>query len=466
MTDVDLEVVDSFERLFPAPIVSHDWENVLDRAGYRGGRRQSRRRRSGLVLAIAMAMLADGLLVTPALGIGDRILDLVQGAPAPPEVQTFFATGDAYMDVARDPDEVGKALNGPVPVPVIASEARLAFALGTPDGPIHIWTAPTRDGRHCALYQWGDPLPNGQLPLTNIAWGGQDRPVGGPVNGMVGCEFDPDASGLMPVGITLESVSLVRVWFHDPTITRIEIELQGAPPISLPVVAVGNGFMAAGTIPKPTAGHEHAFWSSTAVVARSADGTEVARAPVRHPRPRRQPARSPRWLSIPRARAWSMPPPRREACPRAWTAGRPGSGWLSLRVASPTWSRIRLGQASSTPRWAARACSRRRTAGGAEHERWAELARIVAEPLDERGQGRDRRPETRVDRLGHHVRVRVQESGRGSHVAKRRGRLHSARVPAWRHHGRGGAPLPADRRQHANAEDRLSGSRRRHQSIA
>ena len=278
MTDVDLEVVDSFERLFPVPVVSRDWDDVLDRAGHRAGRRPSRRRRRGLVVAIAIAMLVGGLLVTPALGIGSRLFDLVQGAPAPPEVQTFFATSDAYMEVARDPDEVGKVLHDRyVHVPVIASEARLVFAIETPDGPIHIWTAPTKDGRHCTLYQWGDPLPNGQLPLTNIAWGGPGEPPLKPVNGMAGCEFDPGDSGLMPVGVPLESVSLVRVWFHDPTITQIEVELQDAPPVSLPVVAVGKGFMAAGTIPSPTAGHEHAFWSSTAVVARSADGTEMAR---------------------------------------------------------------------------------------------------------------------------------------------------------------------------------------------
>jgi hypothetical protein len=184
------------------------------------------------------------------------------------------------MDVARSPDEVGKALDGLVPVPVIASEARLAFAIDTPDGPIHIWTAPTEDGRQCELFQWGDPLPNGQLPLTNIAWGGQGEPPlkDEPVNGMAGCEgTDAGGPGLMPVAVPLESVSVVRVRFYDPTITQIEVERQGAPPVSLPVVAVGKGFMAAGTIPSPTAGDEHAFWSSTAVVAQSADRTEVAR---------------------------------------------------------------------------------------------------------------------------------------------------------------------------------------------
>jgi hypothetical protein len=285
MTDVDPEVVDWFERLFPVPVVSRDWDDVLDRAGHRAEQHRSRRRRRALVVAIAIAMLVGGLLVTPALGIGTRLLDLVQGTPAPPEVQTFFATSDAYTEVARDPDEVGQALQDlpPVPVPVIASEARLAFAIDTPDGPIHIWTAPTRDGRQCGLIQWGDLLPNGQLPLTGIAWGGQGKPVDGPVNGMAGCHGTdlrgpgPGPGQMQIVGVPLESVSLVEVRFDDPAITRIEVELQDAPPVSLPVVAVGKDFMAAGTIPLPPAGHERASWSSTGVVARSADGTEVAR---------------------------------------------------------------------------------------------------------------------------------------------------------------------------------------------
>lgn len=217
---------------------------------------------------IALTGLLAALLATPALGIGGRVLELVQGTPAPPAVQTFFATSDAYKDVARSPDEVAKALDGLVRVPVIASEARLTFAIDTPDGPIHIWTAPTKDGRQCALYQWGNPLPNGLLPLTNIVSGGPGEPPLKPVNGMAACEFDPAASSFMPVAVPLESVSLVRVWFHDPTITQIEVELQEAPSVSLPVVAVGKGFMAAGTVPRG---------KPFAIVGRSEDGTEVAR---------------------------------------------------------------------------------------------------------------------------------------------------------------------------------------------
>ena len=33
MTDVELEVTDSFERVFPVPVVNADWDDVLDRAG-------------------------------------------------------------------------------------------------------------------------------------------------------------------------------------------------------------------------------------------------------------------------------------------------------------------------------------------------------------------------------------------------------------------------------------------------
>ena len=37
MTDVELEVADSFERVFPVPTVVADWDDVLDRAGARSG---------------------------------------------------------------------------------------------------------------------------------------------------------------------------------------------------------------------------------------------------------------------------------------------------------------------------------------------------------------------------------------------------------------------------------------------
>jgi TolB protein len=87
MTDVELEVADSFERVFPVPTVVADWDEVLDRAGARSGTR-TRPSSRWRVVAIAAAIVAGGaLLVTPALGIGDRLLSLIQSKPTPLDVQ-------------------------------------------------------------------------------------------------------------------------------------------------------------------------------------------------------------------------------------------------------------------------------------------------------------------------------------------------------------------------------------------
>jgi Tol biopolymer transport system component len=86
MTDVELDVADSFERVFPVPTVVADWDDVLDRAGARSGLRRPPSR--WRVVAIAVAIVAGAaLLATPALGIGDRLLSLIQGKPTPLDVQ-------------------------------------------------------------------------------------------------------------------------------------------------------------------------------------------------------------------------------------------------------------------------------------------------------------------------------------------------------------------------------------------
>ncbi len=87
MTDVELEVADSFERVFPVPTVVADWDDVLDRAGARSGtptRPPSRWR----LVAIAAAIVAGAaLLATPALGLGERLLSLIQSKPQHADVQ-------------------------------------------------------------------------------------------------------------------------------------------------------------------------------------------------------------------------------------------------------------------------------------------------------------------------------------------------------------------------------------------
>ena len=65
MTDVELDVADSFERVFPIPTVVADWDDVLDRAGARSGtptRPPSRWR----VVAIAAAIVAGAALARHA----------------------------------------------------------------------------------------------------------------------------------------------------------------------------------------------------------------------------------------------------------------------------------------------------------------------------------------------------------------------------------------------------------------
>ena len=51
-------------------------------------RRQPTRLTLRRVAAVAAVILVGGLLVTPALGLGRRLLDLIEGAPPQPEVQT------------------------------------------------------------------------------------------------------------------------------------------------------------------------------------------------------------------------------------------------------------------------------------------------------------------------------------------------------------------------------------------
>jgi len=87
MTDVELDVADSFERVFPAPTVVADWDDVVERAGARSEPR-TRPPSRWRVVAIAVAIVAGAaLLVTPAFGLGDRLLSLIQGKRSPLDVQ-------------------------------------------------------------------------------------------------------------------------------------------------------------------------------------------------------------------------------------------------------------------------------------------------------------------------------------------------------------------------------------------
>ena len=74
-------------REFPLPEEAFERQRSLLGAHIGAGRRSSRTALRGVV-AVAAVILVGGLLVTPAFGIGGRLLDLIEGAPARPEVQS------------------------------------------------------------------------------------------------------------------------------------------------------------------------------------------------------------------------------------------------------------------------------------------------------------------------------------------------------------------------------------------
>lgn len=214
------------------PIDDSDWLDVRRRA-----RRPWKR-----VALVAVVAAAAALLVAPAFGIGDRALDLIRGDPAPPAVQTHFAaTNELREQMFAHAADAGLELHDRYSR-VIPSEARGVIALETPDGPVYLWVAPTEDGRQCWL---------------------------GPVSGS--CDGIVDSGPLRPEGPgwtdRRPSVLVFHVRVYDEAITRVQLQLEGADELSLPVVS-GH---ALGTIPT----QEHVRLLS--VVGRNADGEVVAR---------------------------------------------------------------------------------------------------------------------------------------------------------------------------------------------
>ena len=72
---------------FPLPEEAAQRQRSLLGAHIEAGRRSARTTRRGLV-AVAVVILVGGLLVTPALGIGSRLLDLIESPPALPGVRS------------------------------------------------------------------------------------------------------------------------------------------------------------------------------------------------------------------------------------------------------------------------------------------------------------------------------------------------------------------------------------------
>ena len=206
------------------------------------GARRRRAQRRVAVAAVVVVLLA-ALVAGPALGLGSRLAELFEGTPAPPPVQESFTGTDAMLKrfiAAGFHDRYSR---------IVAEEAHGLVSLETPDGPIHLWVAPTEDGRQCSFVQ-----------MDTSASG---RPLGGST-----CD------GLETRGMTLSSpwwrdsrpsVRVVHVRVYDEDIVRVDVHVTDGGVVQLPVVA-GHAFGAL----DPSAHLDH-------VVGFDADGDEVDR---------------------------------------------------------------------------------------------------------------------------------------------------------------------------------------------
>jgi hypothetical protein len=151
--------------------------SALDDADWLDVRRRARaidapRRRNRRLLAIAaLIAILTVLVVNPALGIGERLLEFVEGDPAPERVRKAF--------LAHEPTEfrVGhRVFERPNPPPPNLADAHLAVALDSSVGPVYLWVA---DGGECMLLEIEavPDLPDGR-PNAGAAADPGRRPSG------------------------------------------------------------------------------------------------------------------------------------------------------------------------------------------------------------------------------------------------------------------------------------------------
>lgn len=202
---------------------SPDWVEVMAIAGVPSASVQRRRwkpRRRYLALVAALVLAV--FLVTPAFGVRERLLDLIEGTPAPAEVETHFASSDALRtQLFESANEAGATLHDRFS-PVVASGARGIFALATADGPIYLWAAPTEDGRQCWFIQAGGDQTTGRL------------------YGQGGCDTEPHVSDMRPeTWWTAErpSVKILHARIYDDAITHVVAELEDGTTVPLHVAA-------------------------------------------------------------------------------------------------------------------------------------------------------------------------------------------------------------------------------------
>ena len=233
MTDVEREVVDSFERVFPVPTVVADWDDVVERAGARSETR-TRPPSRWRVVAIAAAIVAGAaLLATPALGIGSRLLALIEGAPARPEVQSpvwspdgrriaFVNRRDGRALYVMNADGSGLRIVArvqPRATPAWSPDGRRIVFQGWGDGPVYVVSADGSGQRTLAR--------RGNAP----AWSPDGRRIAFSITGKL-YVVNADGSGhrtltrVMPGG-----GAATLAWSPDGRKLLFLLETGGSPPL-------------------------------------------------------------------------------------------------------------------------------------------------------------------------------------------------------------------------------------------
>ena len=149
----------ALDRLVPAVAFEPDWADVLARADAKVPVYRNRR----VWYALAAAAIVLGILVSPAFGLGGRILDFFTGSPAPEHVKQELAFGSNVVD-----PEIDELMHQQAGSHVLVGQARGLLAAQTPAGLLLIWGAPTSDGGLCT-YMRVDGASSGWLSCDTLA---------------------------------------------------------------------------------------------------------------------------------------------------------------------------------------------------------------------------------------------------------------------------------------------------------
>jgi hypothetical protein len=231
------------ELALPARGQVPDWHDVLERAGHAPVRSAApRRARRWFVAALAAGLLAV-LIVAPALGLHREVIDFLSAEPAPEPVKLEFAQLDAGAPKGMESD-------------VIAGQTRRVMET-TVDGKRHVlWVAPTPKGGFCLTWSEhsGGCVTEPALLTSDlgVTWAATTRGGG-------------------------QTLTKVDGWVLDGDIAAVELAYEDGARQTVRLVWVSEPIDAAFFFAAVPREHRRPGHELVAVVARDADGNEVAR---------------------------------------------------------------------------------------------------------------------------------------------------------------------------------------------